>query len=217
MIKLSIQGMTCPSCAPKVHNKIIKLEGWGDLSINNLKKAITKSQTISLDRFIYSVGIRHIGQENAKILAAFFISIKEFKKLFDSTSRNKLLKNLVDLDGIGETQVESIHNFFSNAINTEIIKNLINELNIKNFSALKSTGKFSNKKIMFTGGFQNMSRSEAKSIAENNGGKVLGTVTKKLDLLIVGDTKPTKRKIDQAKKLNIKIVSEKDWNKILNS
>ncbi len=198
-------------------DKIKNLEGWGDLSINNLKKAITKSQTISLDRFIYSVGIRHIGQENAKILAAFFISIKEFKKLFDSTSRNKLLKNLVDLDGIGETQVESIHNFFSNAINTEIIKNLINELNIKNFSALKSTGKFSNKKIMFTGGFQNMSRSEAKSIAENNGGKVLGTVTKKLDLLIVGDTKPTKRKIDQAKELNIKIVNEKDWNKILNS
>ena len=98
-----------------------------------------------------------------------------------------------------------------------ITKLLINELNIKNSSALKSTGKFSNKKIMFTGGFQNMSRSEAKSIAENNGGKVLGTVTKKLDLLIVGDTKPTKRKIDQAKELNIKIVNEKDWNKILNS
>ena len=68
-----------------------------------------------------------------------------------------------------------------------------------------------------TGAFKNMSRSEAKEIAESNGGKVLGSLSKKLDFLIVGDSKPTKRKIDQAKQLNIKIILEKDWNKILNS
>ena len=70
---------------------------------------------------------------------------------------------------------------------------------------------------MFTGGFQKMSRSEAKSIAENLGGKVLGSVSKKLDYLVVGDSKPTIKKINQAKDLNIKIMSEKEWNKILNS
>ena len=70
---------------------------------------------------------------------------------------------------------------------------------------------------MFTGGFKNMSRSEAKAIVEENGGKVLGTISKKLDILIVGDSKPTKKKVEQAKKLNIKIVLEKDWNRILNS
>ena len=70
---------------------------------------------------------------------------------------------------------------------------------------------------MFTGGFENMSRSEAKVIAENNGGKVLGTISKKLDFLVVGELKPTKRKIDQAKKLNIKILLEKDWKRILDS
>ena len=70
---------------------------------------------------------------------------------------------------------------------------------------------------MFTGGFENMSRSEAKAIAENNGAKVLGSISKKLNLLVVGDAKPTKKKIDQAKELNIKIILEKDWNKILNS
>ena len=69
---------------------------------------------------------------------------------------------------------------------------------------------------MVTGGFKDMSRSEAKSIVENNGGKVLSTVTKKLNYLVVGDTNPTKRKIDQAKDLNIKILFEKDWKKILN-
>ena len=94
------------------YNKIRNFEGWGDLSIDNLKKAIEKSKTINLDRFIYSIGIRHIGQENAKILAAFFISINEFSKLFDEKKRKQILINLVDLDGIGETQVNSIDNFF---------------------------------------------------------------------------------------------------------
>ena len=69
---------------------------------------------------------------------------------------------------------------------------------------------------MFTGGFENMSRSEAKVIAENNGGKVLGSISKKLDYLVVGDSKPTKKKIDKAKEMNIKIISEVEWYKILN-
>ena len=199
------------------YSKIQILEGWGELSINNLKKAITNSQLITLDKFIFSIGIRHIGQENAKILAGFFSSIKEFEQLFKLKSRKKILLNLVDLDGIGETQIESINNFFTNETNTKLIKELINNLNIQNYFTRNIDGKFSNKKLMFTGGFKNMSRSEAKAIAENNGGKVLGTISKKLDFLVVGDNKPTKKKIDQAKELNIKIILEKEWNKILNS
>ena len=197
--------------------KIEKLEGWGELSINNLQKAIKKSQTISLDKFIYSIGIRHIGQENAKILASFFSSINEFAKLFVLKNRKKILINLADLDKIGETQIQSIDNFFSSETNTRIIKNLINKLNIKNYITQNINGKFSNKKLMFTGGFQNMSRSEAKAIAENNGGKVMGSISKKLDFLVVGNSKPTKKKIELAKQLNIQIILEKDWNKILNS
>tara|TARA_B100000886_G_scaffold317463_2_gene256763 strand:+ start:1489 stop:3516 length:2028 start_codon:yes stop_codon:yes gene_type:complete len=197
--------------------KIENLEGWGDLSVENLKKAIIKSALISLDKFIFSVGIRHIGQENAKILAGFFGSIKEFAKLFDNKSRNKILTNLVDLDGIGETQIQSIENFFSNETNNRITKDLIQKLNIKDYQIQHSDGKFSKKKLMFTGGFQNISRSEAKAIVEKNGGKVLGTISKKLDYLIVGNSKPTKRKIDQAKQLNIKIIFEKEWYKLLNS
>ena len=175
------------------YSKIKQLDGWGELSINNLKLAIKKSQIISLDKFIYSIGIRHIGQENAKILASFFGSIKEFSKLFDHKNREKILAHLVDLDGIGETQIQSINNFFSKEGNTGIIKNLIKELKIQNYTTQNTSGKFSNKKLMFTGGFKNMSRSEAKSIAENNGGKVLGSISKKLDFLIVGDSKPTKK------------------------
>ena len=133
------------------------------------------------------------------------------------TKVEKILANLVDLDGIGETQIQSIENFFSNETNTRITKDLIQKLNIKDYQIQYSNGKFSKKKLMFTGGFQNMSRSEAKTIVEKNGGKVLGTISKKLDYLIVGNSKPTKRKIDQAKQLNIEIISEKEWDKLLNS
>ena len=177
------------------YKKIENLEGWGNLSIKNLKKAISSSKDISLEKFIFSIGIRHIGQENAKILAAFFLTIEEFSKLFDSKKRGKILKNLADLNGIGETQIEAIENFFSNEKNLRITKNLVNKLSIRNFLIKNIGGKFSNKKIMFTGGFQNMSRSEAKSVAENNGGKVLGSISKKLDILVVGDSKPTKKKL----------------------
>ena len=199
------------------YKKIKVLEGWGDLSIKNLKNAILKSKDISLEKFIYSIGIRHIGQENAKILAAFFINIQEFSNLFHDSKKENILKSLLELDGIGETQISAIKYFLDNKMNIKITKDLINQLNIKEYILKNTSGKFSNKKIMFTGGFKNMSRSEAKSIAEDNGGKVLGSMSKKLDFLIVGDSKPTKKKIDQAKELKIKIINEKEWNKILNS
>ena len=198
-------------------NKIKNLEGWGNLSINNLRKAINKSRKISLDKFIFSIGIRHIGQENAKTIAGFFGSIKKFQKIFDLKNRLEVNKNLLELDGIGETQTNSIESFFANKTNLKITGNLIKELDIENFTTNTASGIFSNKKIMFTGGFKNMSRSEAKVVAENNGGKVLGSVSKKLDYLVVGDSKPTVKKINQAKKLNIKIILEKEWNKMLNS
>ena len=182
-------------------DKIKKLEGWGDLSINNLKQAIFKSKSITLERFIFSIGIRHIGQENAKILAGFFGTIKEFSKLFNSELRKKILESLVDQDGIGDTQIKSINSFFNIEKNIKITKELIDKLSIKNFTIQNNDGKFSNKKLMFTGGFQNMSRSEAKAIAEKNGGKVLGSISKNLDYLVVGDSKPTKKKIDEAKNL----------------
>ena len=198
------------------YNKIMKLEGWGELSINNLKQAIDKSKNIELDRFIFSIGIRHIGQENAKILASFFRSIEKFINLFNELERKIILENLIELDGIGETQIDSINIFFSNNTNVDIVKRLIEKLKIKDFIIKNKKGKFSNKIVMFTGGFEKMSRSEAKSLVENSGGKISGTVSKKLDILVIGNSKPTKRKIENAKKLNIKIIKEIEWYKILN-
>ena len=200
------------------YDKISKLEGWGELSIKNLKKAIDKAKVISLNKFIYSIGIRHIGQENAKILSSFFISAEKFSLLFTENKRNFFLKNLIDLDGIGETQIKSIKGFFSNKKNIHVIKSLIEALKIKNFINLNKEGKLSGKSLMFTGRFEKISRSEAKALTEDNGGKVIGTISKKLDILVVGQSKPTKKKIEKAKakELKIQIINEKDWYRLLN-
>ena len=106
--------------------------------------------------------------------------------------------------------------FFNKENNTKIVKDLIKNLNIKNYKDPTRKGKLSNKSIMFTGGFEKMSRSEAKTLTENLGGKVLGSISSKLDMLVVGNSKPTKKKIDKAKELNIKICLEKDWYDLLN-
>ena len=198
------------------YKKINNLEGWGELSIKNLKTAIETARNITLNQFIYSIGIRHIGQENAKILAGFFSSIKKFTDLFQENKRKELLSNLSNLDGIGETQIKSIDIFSSNKKNEEIVKSLVKELKIDSYKISDKKGIFSNKNLMFTGGFKKISRSEAKALTENSGGKVLGTISKKLDMLVVGSTKPTKKKLDKAKELNIDIVNEKEWYKILN-
>ena len=195
--------------------KISNLDGWGDLSASNLESAIKKSKKISLDKLIFAIGIRHIGQENAKTLANYFINLKKFEELLDRKKRKKILNYLLELDGIGETQVNSLETFFTNSGNLNSVSNLIKKLNVTDFKTSKS-GIFYGKTIMFTGGLSRMSRAEAKALVEKEGGKVLGAVSKKLDYLVVGDSKPTFKKVEKAKQLNIKILNENSWHGLLN-
>ena len=195
--------------------KISSLDGWGDLSASNLEKAIEKSRKTPLDKLIFSIGIRHIGQENAKTLAKYFLNIKKFEELFNREKRKKILHHLLELDGIGETQINSLEKFFSNASNLNTVFNLIKKLNVTDFKTIKS-GIFYGKTIMFTGGLSKMSRAEAKALVEKEGGKILGTVSKKLNYLVVGDSKPTVKKINEAKNFNIKVLTEEEWNKTIN-
>ncbi len=195
--------------------KISSLDGWGNLSASNLATAIKKSQKISLDKLIFAIGIRHIGQENAKTLAKYFINIKKFEELFVEKKRKKILNYLLELDGIGKTQVQSLEIFFSNFNNLKTVSNLLKKLNVTDFKTSKS-GIFYGKTIMFTGGLSKMSRAEAKTLVEKEGGKILGATSKKLDYLVVGDSKPTTKKVEKAKQLNIKILDESSWYGLLN-
>ena len=191
--------------------KIKTLEGWGTQSVENLKYSINIKKNISLERFIYSLGVRHIGLENAKILSKYFKSFLNFKSL----SNNNMYNELLNIDGIGETQIKSIKNFFSNKVNINILKELKKILNIKNAISKKKNGLLNNQTFMLTGKLNGISRAEAKSLIEENSGTTVSSVSKKLNYLIIGE-KPTKKKIETAKELKITIIDQDQFLKLLN-
>jgi len=192
------------------YNAISNLEGWGDLSVSNLRYSIDQSKKISLDKFLYAIGIRHIGIENAKLLAEHVKSIKNFISFINQDKLNEFL----DIDGIGETQINSLKKFFENKSNYKIIVKLSSILTISDLK-LHKDGKLLNNTFMFTGKLINMSRAEAKSLIEENSGSVVSSVNKKLKYLVIGE-KPTNRKVQQANDLGIKVLSEKEWLDLLN-
>ena len=122
---------------------------------------------------------------------------------------------LLNIDGIGETQINSIKTFFKNNTNLKVLNNLNEILFIKNSIELKKDGLLKNKTFMLTGKLDGMSRAEAKSLIEENSGSIVSNVSKKLDYLIVGE-KPTKRKVDYAKELSVEILNQSQWLKMLN-
>ena len=191
--------------------KIEFLEGWGKLSVENLKYSINEKKNISLEKLIYSLGIRHIGLENAKLISKYFKSFSTFKDL----SKDKKYNELLNIDGIGETQINSIKNFFSNKTNLDILNQLHEILNIRDTLAENNNGILKNKTFMLTGKLNGISRAEAKSLIEENSGTTVSNVSKKLSYLIVGE-KPTKRKIETAKQLSIIILDQNQFLKLLN-
>ena len=193
------------------YKNIEKLEGWGKLSVNNLKFSIEQKKNISLERFIYSLGIRHIGQENAKLIARHLKSSLNFLKL----SENKFIDNLLNIDGIGPTQIQSIKIFFLNKTNLNVLNELNKNLSILNIIPVNDDGLLKNKTFMLTGKLNNISRAEAKSLIEKNSGKIISNVNKKLDYLIIGE-KPTIKKVNTAKEMGIQILSQAELIKMLN-
>jgi DNA ligase (NAD+) len=191
--------------------KITKLEGWGRQSMENLKYSINQKKNISLDKLIYSLGIRHIGLENAKILSKYFKSFSNFISFSKNTTQNDIL----DIDGIGETQLKSVINFFDNKVNLNILNELQKILYVKDVVTKDKKGILGDKTFMVTGKLNGISRAEIKSLIEENSGTSVSTVTKKLNYLIIGD-KPTKKKIDKAKELKITILNQNEFLKMLN-
>ena len=193
------------------YKKIENLDGWGKLSVENLNYSISKKKQISFERFIYALGIRHIGLENAKLLSKYFGTFSKFKDL----SKNNKFNDFMNIDGIGETQVNSIKHFFSNKINLRVLNELGKILSIDNAVVKRKNGLLSNKTFLVTGKLNGISRAEIKSLIEENSGTTVSTVSRNLDYLIVGD-KPTKKKVLNARELKIKIIDQIYFFKILN-
>ena len=192
-------------------SKIENLDGWGKLSAQNLKYSIDQKKNISLERFIYSLGIRYIGLENAKLLSKHFTSFSKFKNL----SKQIDCEDMLNIDGIGETQVSSIKNFFSNEANKKVLHELEKVLLIKDAIQNSDDGLLKNKTFLVTGKLNGISRAEVKSLIEENSGKTISSVSKKLNFLIIGE-KPTKKKVDYAKQLKINVINQAEFLKMLN-
>ena len=193
------------------YDKIKELEGWGKLSAENLRYSINQKKNISLERLIFALGIRHIGLENAKLLSKYFTSFLNFQSL----SKSNKFDDLLNIDGIGDTQITSIKSFFANKINVQVLSELGNILVIKNVEVLQKNGLLKSKSFLVTGKLSGISRAEVKSLIEENSGNTVSSVSNKLDYLITGE-KPTKRKVDSAKQLKIKIISQFEFLKMLN-
>ena len=193
------------------YKKIKTMDGWGNQSVANLKYAIEEKKNISFEKFIYALGIRHIGFENAKLISKTLKSPENFVNL----SKENKIDDLLNIDGIGENQITSLKKFFSNKTNLKVIQDLQKILKIQKTIENKIDGVLSDKIFMFTGKLTGISRAEAKSLIEKNSGTIVSNVSKKLDYLIIGE-KPTKRKVEAAKELKIKIIDQSALHKLLN-
>ena len=190
-------------------NDLIELEGYGDKSVDNLIEAIEISKNNSLERLLFGLGITHVGEKTAKILAMRY---KDLEKLMETS-----LEELTSVNDIGEIIARSVVDYFSLEHNQKIIQKL-KELGI-NFkylgSEIKEDDRFLNKTFVITGTLDTMSRDEAKEKIELLGGNTSSSVSKKTSVVIVGDNPGSK--YDKAKELNIEIWDEKQFLDMLNN
>lgn len=196
-------------------------EGWGDKSVNNLFDAIEKAKDVSLDRFLYSLGIRYLGEVNAKILANYYgnldnllekINLALQKNIFGIRDSHEY-EVFIAIDGIGEKVGNSILDYFSNKKNIDRITELRKVLNIQDYTKKTISNKLEGKSIIFTGTLKTMTRQEAKARAEELGAKVVGSISAKTDMIVVGEDSGSKLK--KAEELGVKILTEDDWLEIL--
>ena len=157
----------------------------------------------------------HLSLESQLLIHVYDLKSRSKVSGISSVAKKNLFESQFNFFTSDLPAVKSLKTFFSHSTNIKVLSNLIKELDITDFKTSKS-GIFFGKTIMFTGGLGRMSRAEAKALVEKEGGKILGTVSKKLDYLVVGDTKPTSKKIERAKQLNISILDENSWHALLN-
>jgi DNA ligase (NAD+) len=185
-------------------------DGEGKL-VENLIASIERRREIPLDRFINALGMRHVGDTTAKLLARNFHSLKEFIKAMKADNATEELEAI---EGIGPTVAEAIHEFFSEKHNRDALDRLIEEVDVKDAPAVKIKGSpVAGKTVVFTGTLEKMTRPEAKARAESLGAKVSGSVSKKTDLVVAGPGAGSK--LTDAQKFGVQVIDEDAWLKLI--
>jgi len=186
-------------------------EGWGEKSAANLFASINARREIPLDRFIYALGIRHVGETTARVMARSYGSWTAFREAMEAARDrdSDAYRALINIDGIGPAAAEAIVEFFAEGHNREVVDALTEEVSVEDFAQVATKSPVSGKTIVFTGKLEKMSRDEAKALAERLGAKVTGSVSANTDLVVAGPGAGSKLK--QANALGVEVISEDDW------
>jgi DNA ligase (NAD+) len=187
-------------------------DGWGAASVDNLFAAIETRRSIALDRFIFALGIRHVGETTARVLARAYESAQVFRDQMiaaGTSEEGEAWKELVSHDGIGAAVAEAIVQFFAEPHNLDVVDQLLTEVTPQPLESVQLNSVVAGKTVVFTGALERFTREEAKATAERLGAKVAGSVSKKTDLLVAGPGAGSKLK--EAEKHGVKVLSEDEW------
>ncbi len=192
------------------------LEGWGEKKIANLFAAIRAREHVPLDRFIYALGIRHVGETTARLLArhygdweTFYAAAKEIAQDMEGEAAH----DIENIDGLGPVVVESLHNFFAETHNVEVIDELLAHVTVEPVEQVAAESPIAGKTIVFTGHLDSMTRDEAKELAERLGAKVTNSVSKKTDIVVAGPGAGSK--LARAEQLGVQVIDEAEWLKLI--
>jgi len=199
---------------PEKADMIGQREGWGKKSADNLMAAIETAKDVQLGKFIFALGIRHIGEITAKLLARYYGSHDEWIAAMQQLPEGgEALAELDRIDGIGPKVATAIADFFCEPHNVDIVHTLAKLLRIKNAEIVAGNSPVSGKTVVFTGTLVKLTRSEAKARAESLGAHVASSVSAKTDYVIAGEDAGSK--LNKAKELGVRIVSEEEWLEII--
>ena len=198
--------------------KLADKKGFGRKSVENLFKAIQARRKISLDRFIFALGIRHIGETTARDLARAFGSIEAFRTAVEAAVKggkdSEAYREIDNIEGIGETVVDALIDFFGEPHNVTAVDNLLAQVAVEPFVRPRTVASAINDKtVVFTGTLERMTRSEAKAQAERLGARVAGSVSKKTDYVVAGADAGSK--LQKARELGVTVLSEDEWLKLV--
>ena len=199
----------------KHKSELLEEEGYGETSVRNLFNAIELRREISLDRFIYALGIRHVGETTALALARSYGSWKAFHDAALKVAKRdeEVIAEMDALDQIGNTVIEAIASYFVEKRNRDIVERLINEVRVLDAEKPTTDSKIAGKTVVFTGSLEKMTREEAKAQAERLGAKAAGSVSRKTDFVVAGPGAGSK--LAEARKLGVKVLSEDEWLKLI--
>ena len=199
----------------KHKSELLEEEGYGETSVRNLFVAIDQRREIALDRFIYALGMRHVGETTARALARGYGSWKAFHDACLKVAKGdeEAIAEMDALDQIGDTVIESIKAYFGESHNKGIVERLTREVTILDVAQPKTDSKIAGKTVVFTGSLEKMTRNEAKATAERLGAKASGSVSKKTDYVVAGPGAGSK--LAEAKKLGVQVLTEDEWLKLV--